>query len=48
MPGPKLLEGYTEADTQDLLLQNHDVFFVDTRTCASSRLIGLSSRPGRR
>ncbi|MEU3657421.1 LodA/GoxA family CTQ-dependent oxidase [Streptomyces sp. NPDC032161] len=30
VPGPKLLEGYTEAGTQDLLLQNHDVFFVDT------------------
>ncbi|MCX4851274.1 LodA/GoxA family CTQ-dependent oxidase [Streptomyces sp. NBC_00893] len=30
VPGPKLLEADTEADTQDLLLQNHDVFFVDT------------------
>ncbi|WP_052707593.1 LodA/GoxA family CTQ-dependent oxidase [Streptomyces rubellomurinus] len=30
VPGPKLLEGCTEAGTQDLLLQNHDVFFVDT------------------
>ncbi|MGA5821283.1 LodA/GoxA family CTQ-dependent oxidase [Kitasatospora sp. NPDC094028] len=30
VPGPKLLEGYTEAGTQDLLVQNHDVFFVDT------------------
>ncbi|WP_225827175.1 LodA/GoxA family CTQ-dependent oxidase [Streptomyces naphthomycinicus] len=30
VPGPKLLPGDTRADTQDLLLQNHDVFFVDT------------------
>lgn len=30
VPGPKLLEGDNEATTQDLLLQNHDVFFVDT------------------
>ncbi|WP_058043664.1 LodA/GoxA family CTQ-dependent oxidase [Streptomyces roseifaciens] len=30
VPGPKLLEGEDEAGTQDLLLQNHDVFFVDT------------------
>ncbi|MFG3225538.1 LodA/GoxA family CTQ-dependent oxidase [Kitasatospora sp. NPDC048194] len=30
VPGQKLLEGYAEAGTQDLLLQNHDVFFVDT------------------
>ncbi|MEV6976868.1 LodA/GoxA family CTQ-dependent oxidase [Kitasatospora sp. NPDC093806] len=30
VPGPKLLPGETEAGTQDLLLQNHDVFFVDT------------------
>ena len=30
VPGPKLLEGETGAGTQDLLLQNHDVFFVDT------------------
>ncbi|MFD5085229.1 LodA/GoxA family CTQ-dependent oxidase [Kitasatospora sp. NPDC058406] len=30
VPGPKLLEGESGADTQDLLLQNHDVFFVDT------------------
>ncbi|MFJ2865951.1 LodA/GoxA family CTQ-dependent oxidase [Kitasatospora sp. NPDC087314] len=30
VPGPKLLEGYAEAGTQDLLLQNFDVFFVDT------------------
>ncbi|WP_051710676.1 LodA/GoxA family CTQ-dependent oxidase [Streptomyces sp. NRRL S-350] len=30
VPGPKLLEGHPEAGTQDLLLQNHDVFFVDT------------------
>lgn len=29
-PGPKLLEDEHGADTQDLLLQNHDVFFVDT------------------
>ncbi|MFG3053483.1 LodA/GoxA family CTQ-dependent oxidase [Kitasatospora sp. NPDC048239] len=30
VPGPKLLEDEREAGTQDLLLQNHDVFFVDT------------------
>ncbi|MEU1674599.1 LodA/GoxA family CTQ-dependent oxidase [Streptomyces roseifaciens] len=30
VPGPKVLEAESEADTQDLLLQNHDVFFVDT------------------
>lgn len=30
VPGRKLLDGETEAGTQDLLLQNHDVFFVDT------------------
>ncbi|MFF0416110.1 LodA/GoxA family CTQ-dependent oxidase [Kitasatospora sp. NPDC004745] len=30
VPGPKLLEGDTEAGTQDLLMQNFDVFFVDT------------------
>lgn len=30
VPGPKLLAGEEEAATQDLLLQNHDVFFVDT------------------
>ncbi|MFJ9751401.1 LodA/GoxA family CTQ-dependent oxidase [Streptomyces chartreusis] len=30
VPGAKLLAGEGDADTQDLLLQNHDVFFVDT------------------
>ncbi|MFI9203156.1 LodA/GoxA family CTQ-dependent oxidase [Streptomyces sp. NPDC053048] len=30
VPGPKLLEQDGRADTQDLILQNHDVFFVDT------------------
>ncbi|WP_206671133.1 hypothetical protein, partial [Streptomyces sp. CB01881] len=30
VPGPKLLDGEHGAGTQDLLLQNHDVFFVDT------------------
>ncbi|MFF4392161.1 LodA/GoxA family CTQ-dependent oxidase [Streptomyces sp. NPDC001552] len=30
VPGPKLLPDDTRADTQDLVLQNHDVFFVDT------------------
>ncbi|MEU0104429.1 MULTISPECIES: LodA/GoxA family CTQ-dependent oxidase [unclassified Streptomyces] len=30
VPGPKLLEDEGQADTQDLVLQNHDVFFVDT------------------
>lgn len=30
VPGPKLLAQESRADTQDLLLQNHDVFFVDT------------------
>ncbi|MFE5757410.1 LodA/GoxA family CTQ-dependent oxidase [Streptomyces massasporeus] len=30
VPGPKLLEDEDRADTQDLVLQNHDVFFVDT------------------
>ncbi|GHG61908.1 LodA/GoxA family CTQ-dependent oxidase [Streptomyces griseocarneus] len=30
VPGPKLLEQESRADTQDLILQNHDVFFVDT------------------
>lgn len=30
VPGPKVLETESEADTQDLLFQNHDVFFVDT------------------
>ena len=28
--GPKLLEEEGQADTQDLVVQNHDVFFVDT------------------
>lgn len=28
--GPKLLEPDTDAKTQDFILQNHDVFFVDT------------------
>lgn len=30
VPGPKLLEDEGQTDTQDLILQNHDVFFVDT------------------
>ncbi|MFC9502189.1 LodA/GoxA family CTQ-dependent oxidase [Streptomyces sp. NPDC057002] len=30
VPGPKLLEDEGQTDTQDLVLQNHDVFFVDT------------------
>ena len=30
VPGPKLLEPDTDATTHDFLLQNHDVFFVDT------------------
>ncbi|WP_317440955.1 LodA/GoxA family CTQ-dependent oxidase [Streptomyces collinus] len=30
VPGPKMLERESRADTQDLILQNHDVFFVDT------------------
>ncbi|MGH3998749.1 MAG: LodA/GoxA family CTQ-dependent oxidase, partial [Pseudonocardiaceae bacterium] len=30
VPGTKLLEPETSATTHDLLLQNHDVFFVDT------------------
>ncbi|AXE89508.1 LodA/GoxA family CTQ-dependent oxidase [Streptomyces sp. Go-475] len=30
VPGSKLLEDEGQADTQDLVLQNHDVFFVDT------------------
>ncbi|MGK5544292.1 LodA/GoxA family CTQ-dependent oxidase [Streptomyces sp. URMC 127] len=30
VPGPKLLEQDSRAGTQDLILQNHDVFFVDT------------------
>ncbi|MFC9131488.1 LodA/GoxA family CTQ-dependent oxidase [Streptomyces sp. NPDC057099] len=30
VPGPKLLEDESRTDTQDLILQNHDVFFVDT------------------
>ncbi|MEW2626403.1 hypothetical protein [Streptomyces sp. NPDC048106] len=30
VPGQKLLESDSDADTQDLLLQNHDVFFADT------------------
>ncbi|MFF4219218.1 LodA/GoxA family CTQ-dependent oxidase [Streptomyces nondiastaticus] len=30
VPGQKLLEQESRADTQDLVLQNHDVFFVDT------------------
>ncbi|HEX8084940.1 MAG TPA: LodA/GoxA family CTQ-dependent oxidase [Solirubrobacteraceae bacterium] len=30
VPGPKLLPPDTEATTHDFLLQNHDVFFVDT------------------
>jgi hypothetical protein len=30
VPGPKLLAPDTEAPTHDFLLQNHDVFFVDT------------------
>lgn len=30
VPGEKLLEPDTEAPTQDFILQNHDVFFVDT------------------
>ncbi|MFI1396220.1 LodA/GoxA family CTQ-dependent oxidase [Streptomyces sp. NPDC020681] len=30
VPGPKLLEEESQADTQDLVVQNHDVFFVDT------------------
>ncbi len=30
VPGTKLLEPETNATTHDLLLQNHDVFFVDT------------------
>ncbi|WP_327729595.1 LodA/GoxA family CTQ-dependent oxidase [Streptomyces sp. NBC_00487] len=30
VPGAKLLDGERDADTQDLLMQNHDVFFVDT------------------
>ncbi|WP_411108866.1 LodA/GoxA family CTQ-dependent oxidase [Streptomyces sp. c-19] len=30
VPGAKLLEDEGQADTQDLVVQNHDVFFVDT------------------
>lgn len=30
VPGTKILEPETEATTHDFLLQNHDVFFVDT------------------
>lgn len=30
VPGKKLLEPETDAKTQDFILQNHDVFFVDT------------------
>lgn len=30
VPGPKLLEPETTATTHDFVLQNHDVFFVDT------------------
>jgi hypothetical protein len=30
VPGPKLLAPYEDATTHDFLLQNHDVFFVDT------------------
>lgn len=30
VPGPKLLGDEDRADTQDLVVQNHDVFFVDT------------------
>ena len=29
VPGAKRLDGEGNADTQDLLMQNHDVFFVD-------------------
>ncbi|MGX2993034.1 LodA/GoxA family CTQ-dependent oxidase [Streptomyces sp. JNUCC 64] len=39
VPGAKLLAGEETAGTQDLLLQNHDVFFVDTAKdmCAFTR-----------
>ncbi|MGW8600401.1 LodA/GoxA family CTQ-dependent oxidase [Streptomyces sp. NPDC055893] len=39
VPGAKLLPDESAADTQDLLLQNHDVFFVDTARdmCAFTR-----------
>ncbi|WP_212005414.1 hypothetical protein [Chitinophaga sp. HK235] len=30
VPGPKLLDGEEDALTADFILQNHDVFFVDT------------------
>lgn len=30
VPGPKLLEADADAETHDFLLQNHDVFFVNT------------------
>ncbi len=32
VPGTKILEPETDATTHDFLLQNHDVFFVDTAT----------------
>ena len=27
--GPKLLQGYEDAQTQDFIMENHPVFFVD-------------------
>ncbi|HZS92088.1 MAG TPA: LodA/GoxA family CTQ-dependent oxidase, partial [Chloroflexota bacterium] len=39
VPGRKILETEEDATTQDFVLQNHDVFFVDTATemCAFTR-----------